>query len=266
MLSRRAAAPDLTLSYGDLPDQVADVRLPSGDGPRPLVVVVHGGFWMAEFDRAQAGAQSVGLADAGYVVATVDYRRIGQRGGGWPGTFDDLAALTDAVPSLVASALPGRVDTTSTVLVGHSAGGHLAAWAAARHRLPAQSPWHRDTPLAATVVSLAGVLDLERSHKLGLGGHAASRLLGGSPSRRRDRYALADPTALLPTGGRLVAVHGTLDETVPVEISRRYVDRALSAGDQVELLEIDGCGHYELIDPLSRAWPTVLAAVTTSRS
>ncbi len=266
VLSRRAAAPDLTLPYGDLPDQVADVRLPSGDGPRPLVVVVHGGFWMAEFDRAHAGAQSVGLVDAGYVVATVDYRRIGQRGGGWPGTFDDLAALTDAVPSLVASALPGRVDTTSTVLVGHSAGGHLAAWAAARHRLPSQSPWHRDTPLAASVVSLAGVLDLERSHKLGLGGHAASRLLGGSPSRRRDRYARADPTALLPTGGRLVAVHGTLDETVPVEISRRYVDRALSAGDQAELMEIDGCGHYELIDPLSRAWPTVLTAVTTALS
>ena len=262
VLSRSSAAPDLTLRYGDLPDQVADVRLPSGDAAGPLVVVVHGGFWKAEFDRAHAGPQSVGLADAGYVVATVDYRRVGQRGGGWPGTFDDLAALTDAVPSLVADALPGRVDTSRTVLVGHSAGAHLAAWAAARHRLPKESPWQRSEALDVSVVSLAGVLDLEQAERLGLGGHAARQLLGGGLRRRRDRYALADPAALVPTGGRLVAVHGTLDQTVPVEVSRRYVARARAAGDQAELVEIAGCGHFELIDPLAAAWPQVLAAVT----
>jgi acetyl esterase/lipase len=260
-LPRSATAPDLTLRYGDLPDQVADVRLPPGNGPRPLVVVVHGGFWKAEFGRAHAGPQSVGLAAAGYVVATVDYRRVGQPGGGWPGTFDDLAALSDAVPSLVKTALPDRVDTTRTVLVGHSAGAHLAAWAAARHRLPKESSWQRSDPLDVSVVSLAGVLDLELSERLGLGGHAASRLLGGSPRHQRDRYSLANPTALLPTGGRLIAVHGTRDDTVPVEMSRRYVDQALTAGDQVELVEIDDCGHYELIDPLSAAWPAVLDAI-----
>lgn len=237
------------------------MRLQHDNGPRPLVVVVHGGFWKAEFDRAHAGPQSVGLADAGYVVATVDYRRVGQPGGGWPGTFDDLAALTDDVPELVKTALPDRVDTTRTVLVGHSAGAHLAAWAAARHRLPKESSWQRSDPLDVSVVSLAGVLDLELSERLGLGGHAASRLLGGSPRHQRDRYALANPTALLPTGGRLIAVHGARDDTVPVEMSRRYVDRALTAGDQVELVEIDDCGHYELIDPLSAAWPAVLAAI-----
>jgi acetyl esterase/lipase len=261
VLSRPAAAPHLTLHYGDLPDQVVDVRLPSTTDPAPLVAVVHGGFWMAEFDRSHAGPQSVGLADAGYVVATVDYRRVGQRGGGWPGTFDDLAALTDAVPSLVAAALPDRVDTSRTVLVGHSAGGHLAAWAAARHRLPKESPWHRANPLDVSVVSLAGVLDLQQSERLGLGGHAAKHLLDGSPRRQRERYALASPAALLPTGRLLIAVHGTRDETVPVELSRRYVDRARALGDQAELLEIAGSGHFELIDPLSTAWPTVLAAV-----
>lgn len=262
VLSRPAASPSLTLRYGDLPDQVVDVRLPARVDRRPLVLVVHGGFWMAEFDRAHAGAQSVGLADAGYVVATVDYRRIGQRGGGWPGTFDDVAALTDVVPSLVAEALPDRVAASAgTVLVGHSAGGHLAAWAAARHRLPKESPWHRADPLDMGVVSLAGVLDLEHSERLGLGGNAVKQLLGGSPRRQRDRYALADPAALVPTGGRLVAVHGTRDTTVPVEQSRRYVDRARAAGDQAELVEIAGCGHFELIDPRSVAWPTVLVAV-----
>jgi acetyl esterase/lipase len=261
VLSRPATAPDLTVHYGALPDQVADVRLPSGAEPRPLVVVVHGGFWRAEFDRAHAGPQSVGLADAGYVVATVDYRRVAQPGGGWPGTFDDLAALTDVVPSLVATTLPDRVDTTRTVLVGHSAGGQLAVWAAARHRLPKESPWRRPDPFDVGVVSHAGVLDLEQSERLGLGGHAARHLLGGSPRRRRDRYALASPAALLPTGGRLVAVHGRQDETVPVEMSRSYVERARAAGDRAELVEIAGCGHFELIDPLSVAWPHVLAAV-----
>lgn len=280
VLSRPAPAAELTLRYGALPDQVVDVRLPSGVAqlpsgvaqlpsgvaPAPLVVVVHGGFWMAEFDRAHTGPQSVGLAEAGYVVATVDYRRIGQPGGGWPGTFDDLAALTDAVPSLIADALPERVDRTRTVLVGHSAGAHLAAWAAARHRLPNESPWQRPHPLDVGVVSLAGVLDLELSERLGLGGHAASQLLGGSPRRQRDRYSLVNPAALLPTGGRLVAVHGTRDETVPVEMSRRYVDLARTAGDQAELVEIDGCGHFDLIDPLSLAWPVVLAAIATALS
>jgi len=194
----------LTLRYGDLPDHVADLRLPPDDGPSPLVVVVHGGFWKAEFDRAHAGSQSVGLAKAGYVVATVDYRRVGQPGGGWPGTFDDLAALTDAVPSLVSKALPDRVGPARTVLVGHSAGAHLAAWAAARHRLPQESPWHRSAPLDASVVSLAGVLDLELSEQLGLGGHAARRLLGGSPRRQRDRYRLPHPPPRPAPGGRRV--------------------------------------------------------------
>jgi acetyl esterase/lipase len=261
-LWQRAAEPHLTLHYGDLPDQVADVRLPSGNERRPLVIVVHGGFWKAEFDRAHAGAQSVGLADAGYVVATVDYRRVGQPGGGWPGTFDDLAALTDAVPSLVAEALSDRVDTTArTVLVGHSAGGHLAAWAAARHLLPLESPWRRADPLDVGVVSLAGVLDLEHAEQLGLGGHATRRLLDGSPRHQRDRYALADPVTLVPTGRHLIAVHGATDDIVPIEISRRYVDLARAAGDDAELLEIAGCGHYELIEPLSAAWPTVLTAI-----
>jgi acetyl esterase/lipase len=250
----------LTLRYGDLPDHVADVRLPSGNERRPLAMVVHGGFWMAEFDRAHAGPQSVGLADAGYVVATVDYRRVGQRGGGWPGTFDDVAALTDAVPGLVAAALPDRVDISRVVLVGHSAGGHLAAWAAARHRLPKESPWRRTEPLPVGVVSLAGVLDLELSERLGLGEHAARHLLGGSPRRQRERYAVANPAALLPTGGRLVAVHGSRDTTVPIELSQSYVERARAAGDRAELVEI-ACGHFELIDPRSAAWPSVLAAV-----
>lgn len=268
VLSRPARPPDLTLSYGPLPDHIVDVRLPrASDDPAALVVVVHGGFWMAEYDRAHASAQSAALAAAGYVVATVEYRRIGIPGGGWPGTFDDVALLTDTVPALIAEALGDAVDTGRTVLIGHSAGGHLAAWATARHRLPVSSTWHRAEPLAvAGVVSLAGVLDLAESERLGLGGHAARRLLGGPrllPGRSswRERIPLASPAVLLPAGVRVALVHGTSDRQVPVAISRAYAEQATAAGDPVELHELDGLDHFALIDPESPAWPTVLAAV-----
>ena len=263
VLSRSARAPDLTLSYGPLPEHLVDVRLPSGRDPAALLVVVHGGFWGAEWDRAHAGPQSEGLADAGYVVATVEYRRVGMPGGGWPGTFDDLAMVADVVPGLVATET-GRVAARDAgpVLVGHSAGGHLALWLASRHRLPASSPWHRSgpTPLAG-VVSLAGMGDLVDASERGLGDHAAAALLGGEPGDHAERYAVASPARWLPLGVAAVLVHGTADPTVPVQCSRSYAAKATGAGDDVELRELDGVGHFELIDPLSSAWPTVLAAV-----
>ena len=266
VLTRQAPPPDRTLSYGPLPEHVIDVRLPVNAhpaGPRPLVVIVHGGFWTAEFDRTHAGSQSVGFAEEGYVVATVEYRRVGHEGG-WPGTFDDVALVTDLAPGLVHDALGDRVDSARTVLVGHSAGGHLAAWASARHRLPPDVSWHRRTALPISgVVSLAGVLDLVAAERMGLGSHAVRRLLGGSPRRRPDRYARASPAALLPTGARTVLVHGTRDDAVPDGISRTYAEQAAAAGDDVVLHELDGVSHFELIDPLSQAWPSVLSAVAT---
>ncbi|MGH8891698.1 MAG: alpha/beta hydrolase fold domain-containing protein [Actinomycetes bacterium] len=263
VLDRPAPPPDKTLAYGPLAEHVVDLRLPAqATRPVPLVVVVHGGFWMAEYDRAHAGPQSAGLAEAGYVVATPEYRRVSRRGGGWPETFDDVALLADTVPGLARQALGDRVDTARTVLVGHSAGGHLAAWASSRHRLPDTLPWHLPArPPLAGVVSLAGVLDLVEADRLGLGGHAARQLIGGSPRRHRERYAVASPAALLPTGGRCVLVHGSVDELVPVEISRTYARDAAAAGDDAVLHELDGVGHFALIDPLSAAWPAVLDAI-----
>jgi acetyl esterase/lipase len=253
--------PVTTLSYGRLPEQVLDVRLPAATGrPAPLVVVVHGGFWRDEWDRAHAGPQSDGLAAAGYVVATVEYRRVGGSGG-WPATLDDIALLGDTLPGLVAEAVGDVVDQTRTVLVGHSAGGHLAAWSAARHRLPASSPWHRATALPVGVVALAGVLDLGLSERLGLGGHAARALLGGSPAEQPGRYAAADPAGLLPTGVRTVLVHGSLDEDVPVDVSHSFHAAATATGDDVTLHELPGGDHMSLVDPTSAAWPTVLDAI-----
>ncbi|MBA2768214.1 MAG: alpha/beta hydrolase [Sporichthyaceae bacterium] len=261
VLRRPARPPDDTLAYGPDPAHLVDVRLPA-TGPAPLLVVLHGGFWMAEHDRAHAAAQSAGLADAGYVVATVEYRRVGMRGGGWPGTFDDVALLSDTVPPLVRAAVGAGVDPVCTVLVGHSAGGHLAAWAAARHRLPEASPWRRRSPLpVAGVVSLAGVLDLVDARRRGLGGHAVRRLLPGRGRGLTERLGLTSPAGLLPIGVPLVLVHGTRDEEVPVDMSRAYAGTAAALGDDVTLHALDGVDHYELIDPLSSAWPTVLAAV-----
>ena len=258
------SGPDRTLSYGPLPEHVVDLRLPVVEdiaGPAALVVVVHGGFWKAEWDRAHAAPQSAGLAAAGHVVATVEYRRVRMAGGGWPGTLDDLALLTDTVPALVAAAMPGQVDEARTVLVGHSAGGHLVTWAASRHRLPPSSPWHRAEPLPVGVVSLAGVLDLALAAALRLGGGATQALLGGEPDERPERYAAADPARLLPTGVPTVLVHGTRDEEVPLEVSRSYAASAGAAGQQVVLHELAGTDHMALVDPTSPAWPSVLAAV-----
>jgi acetyl esterase/lipase len=261
VLDRPAPPPDLTLSYGPLPEHVVDVRLPPSGPPAPLVVVVHGGFWKRQYDRQHAGPQSAALAAAGHVVATVEYRRVGMPGGGWPGTLDDAALLADTVPGLVAEAVPGVVDLARVAFVGHSAGGHLAAWAAARHRLPATSRWHRSQPLRAVVVSLAGVLDLELADRRGLGGHATRALLGGTPEEVPERYAEASPIRLLPTGVPTVLVHGVEDDVVPVEVSRRYATAAGEAGDDVRLVELPGVEHFGLIDPESPAWPDVLAAV-----
>ena len=261
VLDRPAAPPDLTLTYGPLAEHVVDVRLPAAPAPAPLVVVVHGGFWKQAYDRTHAGPQSVGLATAGYVVATVEYRRVGLLGDGWPGTFDDVTLMADGVVGLVSDAAPGRVDPARVCFVGHSAGGHLVAWLAVRHRLPESSPWRTAAPLPASVVPLAGVVDLSLAHELGLGGHAARSLLGGPPGRRPDRWAAADPARLLPSGVRTVLVHGTADRVVPVEVSRSYVAAARAAGDVPVLHELPDVEHYALIDPLSPAWPAVLAAV-----
>lgn len=265
VLERRAPPPDLTLPYGAHADQVVDVRLPRAgryDEPPPLVVVIHGGFWRNAYDRAHAGPQSAALAEAGYVVATIEYRRVRGPGGGWPRTFDDIALACDGVPSLAATALRQRVTPGPMVLVGHSAGGHLALWAAARHRLPISCPWHRASPpTVAGAVSLAGVVDLMRGDELGLGGDATRALLGGGAGNVPERYAVANPAALLPLGVPAALVHGTADAEVPVELSREYTRRASAAGDAVELTELAGVGHYELIDPLSAAWPVVLDAI-----
>lgn len=251
VLTRPAPEPDRSLRYGDHPDQVIDLRLPpaSSGVHRPVVVVVHGGFWRARYDRRHAGPQAAALAGLGYVVAVPEYRRVGQEGGGWPGTFEDTAMWCTAIPGLVRDEIGDLADLDRIVLVGHSAGGHLALWAASR-----QPPMR-----VRGVVSLAGVCDLALAATLRLGDGATQDLMGGEPAEVPERYARADPAAMLPIGVPVTLVHGEADGNVPLHVSRRYAERARS--DDVRLVELTAVGHFELIDPLSTAWPAVVEAI-----
>lgn len=261
VLSRPSRQPDLVLIYGPGSDQVADLRLSSGpqdtpgsERPSPLVIFFHGGFWRAAHDRAHVGPLAEALAQAGFIVCAPEYRRVGQPGGGWPGTLDDVAMAMQALPGAVATATGGRTDASRVIVAGHSAGGHLALWAAANNRVgpPAASRME--------VVSLAGVCDLANCYRDGLGDHAAAALMGGGPEEFPDRYAAADPIRLLPIGTPISLVHGLADDRVPWQQSQEFAAKALAAGDQADCALLDGYGHFELIDPRSAAWPSVLAA------
>jgi len=269
VLSRPAPPPDLVLSYGPGPEHVADVRLPPMPAgalppvarPAQLVVFLHGGFWRVAFDRTHTGPLATALAAAGFAVCTPEFRRTGQRGGGWPGTFDDVAAAVDALPGLVRDAAGAdRVSDEPALLAGHSAGGHLALWAAARHQLPPDSGWRATGPRFRGVVALAAVCDLSACYALGLGKDAANTLLGGGPRQHPERYRVTDPMLLLPLDCPVRLVHGSADDRVPASMSRDYLGRARTAGDDVALDELPGAGHFEVIDPLSSWWPRVQAA------
>ena len=264
VLSRWAPPPDLVVSYGAGAEQVADVRLPprsARPGPAPLVLFLHGGFWRVTYDRAHTGPLGAALAASGFAVCAPEFRRTGQPGGGWPGTFDDVAAAVDRLPARVRDAVGADVISDEpVVLAGHSAGGHLALWAAARHRLPAGAAWRAARPRVRGVVALAAVSDLETCHALGLGGGAVDALLGGGPGEQERRYRVTDPARLAPLGCPVRLVHGSADDVVPCLMSAGFVVRARAAGDDATLDELPGAGHFDVIDPLSGAWPRVLAA------
>ncbi|WP_435969237.1 alpha/beta hydrolase family protein [Streptomyces sp. Qhu_M48] len=264
--SHPAVAPDATAAYGDHPDQVIDFYAPHGGPARaPLVVALHGGAWRAPYDRRHLTPFVDFLARRGFAVANVEYRRGGaipRQGGAapvagrWPETFDDVAAALDALPELTAAHLPGA-DTARTVLTGHSAGGHLALWAAARHVLPVGSPWRLPAPPALRgVVALAPIAHFGRAVELGVCGGAVTELLG-DPSAYRERAAHADPSALLPTGIATTVVQGREDVDVPYGVADAYVETAARAGETIGLTLLEEVGHFPLIDPAADACAVV---------
>jgi acetyl esterase/lipase len=240
--------------YGDASEQVGEVwpaRPPaSAAGPHPVAVLVHGGFWRARWRLDLMHALAADLQRRGVAVWNLEYRRVGSVGGGWPGTFEDLAAGFDALPDLAGR---HRLDLRRVAVVGHSAGGHLAMWLAGRARLE-RGPGARPRLLPALAVALAGVCDLLEAERRHLSDDAVVELLGGRPLERAEAYRLGSPAALLPLGVPQLLVHGTADASVPFDISERYAAAARAAGDRCELLALDGVDHFALIDPASLAW------------
>jgi acetyl esterase/lipase len=251
---------DQRISYGADPLQFGDLRLPSGPGPHPVAVLIHGGCWRSQFDLEYVASASAALARAGVATWTIEYRRIGDAGGGWPGTFRDVALATDHLRTL-AERYP--IDLRRVALVGHSAGGHLALWLAAREGVPQESPISSPDPLPVRgVVSLAGITDL-RAFGAGSGGcnAAVAPLLGGGPAEVPARYAEASPVELLPRGGATRLVHGALDPIVPVAQSLDFRERARASGHDAEVWVVEGAGHFDLVAPGTAAWTVVERAV-----
>jgi acetyl esterase/lipase len=253
LTARPAAEPQATVTYGPDVMQKVDVWLPAGKGPFPVVMMVHGGCWQTAIaDRKLMNWVAEDLRREGVAVWNIDYRGVDREGGGYPGTFADAAAAADR---LRVEAGRFRLDLTRVVAVGHSAGGHLALWLAARGRLPASSPLHAADPLPiAHVVSLGGLPDLEAtagSPDNGCGTEVVARLVG---TGRADPYVDTSVPRLLPLGIPQDLVNGREDSIIPARFGTGYVARATAAGDTARLHMIGDTGHVELVTPDTPAW------------
>ena len=252
---------DRVVAYGAAPQQHAELRLPKGDGPHPVVIVIHGGCWQTPWAADHVRALAAALTAEGYATWSLEYRRLGDPGGGWPGTLEDVGRGADALRTVAAA---HHLDLSRVAALGHSAGGQLALWLAARRRLPKGSALFIADPLPiAGVVSLAGITDLRAGAAGQVCGDAIPSLLGGAPDARAERVAESSPIALLPLGVPQRLVCGALDALVPNDLSRRYQAEAVRAGDSVGMEVVEDAGHFELVDPTSAAWQPVLRAVDT---
>lgn len=227
--------------------QVADLHLPRGVGPFPVAVLLHGGHWQARHGKLTTRPLAVDLTHRGWAAWNVEYRRLGKgQGGGWPATFSDVATAIDHLAALG----DARLDLARVVVIGHSAGGQLALWAAARRGLLGAAPGASPRVRVGAVVALAPVTELTRA------GRAARALLGGSPEHFPERFAQADPIQRLPLGLPTLLVHASDDPTIDVRDSRAYVRAARAAGDDATLVEPATGAHRGLLDPGTKTWKT----------
>jgi acetyl esterase/lipase len=246
----------LRIAYGSDRLQYGELSLPRSAGPHPVVINVHGGVWLSEFTLDHSRAQASALAESGFAVWNIEYRRVGDAGGGWPGTFLDVARAADYLPAL-AQSYP--IDVHRICVMGHSAGGHLALWLAARRNLPADSELYVTAPLLVRgVVALAPASELAMLHERAIFDGVVGKLMGGSPEAFPERYRSATPSRLAPLGVPQRIIVGRLD-TEWGWIGPAYARAAQAAGDtMIQCIVAEGVGHFELIAPDSAAWPLVL--------
>jgi acetyl esterase/lipase len=259
--SRRALGAGRRFVYADQDrQQFCVLRVPDGAGPHPVAVIVHGGCWLAEYDCRHVEPMAEALTARGLATWVVEYRRVGHAGGGWPGTFVDVArghaALRVVAPE-------HALDLSRVVVVGHSAGAHLALWLAARAVPDPGFEIHLSDKLpVSAVVSLAGITDL-RGYRLGSGScnAAVALVMGGSPEERPQRYAATNPLDLVPIGVPMTLIHGAADDLVLPEQARVLADAEARAGGDVRLVLLPDAGHFDLVAPFSTAWPAVEAEI-----
>ncbi len=246
------------ISYGSSPLQFAKLRIPRTPGPHPVIVFVHGGCWLSQFDIAHTGKLERALADSGFAVWSIEYRRVGDENGGWPNTFTDVALGADYLRRV---ATQYELDLDRVIASGHSAGGAFALWLAARGKISSSSELYVKDPLRIrAVVALAPAPDFEQLHESGVCGNVIDKLIGGSPAVHDDRYAAASATRLVPIGVAQTLLVGTKDASWG-PAGRSYFARTRSLGDSTaRLIELPESGHFEMIDPGSSSWPTVYGA------
>jgi acetyl esterase/lipase len=254
---------DHRFTYVKDPSQFGELRLPSKPGPHPVVLLIHGGCWKAPYatlrDLAPMGDA---LKAAGIATWNIEYRRLPQPGSGWPGTYLDVGAAVDHLHSLAG---PYNLDLNHVVVVGHSAGAHLAMWVGVRHKLPKGSELFVKNPLPIRgVVNLAGTIDMSKNipgMEAVCRDAAVTSMLGGTPTEVPEHYNQVSAINMLPLGIPQVLVWGTREDNVPLALAEQYAKVAKQAGDRVELVIIPDAGHFESASPLSSAWPSVRSAI-----
>ncbi|MCU0270796.1 MAG: alpha/beta hydrolase [Acidimicrobiales bacterium] len=250
------------LAYGDDPHQRGELRFELGGALKPVAVLIHGGYWQQGFDRQSMTSLAEDLTRLGYATWNIDYRRVGDVGGGFPNTLQDVG---DAIDLLDGLAEQRQLDLSRVVVIGHSAGGQLALWSAGRHRLDAGAPGADPVVRAAAAVSLSGVNTLEDAVRAADPADPASvtlaeavtRFLGGGPDEVARAYEVADPAALLPLDVPQLLVHGEDDRTVPIEHSDRYAAAAARAGDDITFIRLPKVTHFDVIKANDQLWDEV---------
>ncbi len=263
LLSRTPPSADHRIPYGPGKYHFGDLWLPPHSTSKPpLLVFIHGGWWKSKYDLNYGGHLCSAFRSTGIAVWSIEYRRVGDTGGGWPSTFQDVAAGFDFIRTL-SRTYP--LDLDRVVASGHSAGGHLAFWLAGRHHIIAGSPVQAPPPQVPLkgVISLAGAVDLQLTIDLS-GDHTFAHdrqeiydLMGGTPAEHPDRYLAGDPGHLLPFNIPHLLLQGSRDGQIPPELPGRWAEKARGLGDQVSVSIIPDADHFDVVDPESKAWPIV---------